>query len=360
MRRRQRGRRHQARRGEPGDRERQRGRPQRRRRHLVRRLLRRRSRSAATGSTTTPTRGSCSRSAPAPRSPATRCGRTAGRSPAGAGAAGIVVSSSGGADVTGNTVAWNADGIASSARAARVRPPSTSNRVRDNVVALAPQPGDGSDKMAVAWLQDWSGVLFSPPTQRRQRQRLLGQRRRAPVGTVRVERRHLHAHVVQRDAGRGRRRLPHPVSALDGPRERRRPGEPPGSLTPARLPVADRRGRGGAGSRRPIRPEPQLLVEATLGEQLAHVRDPLVPRAFELLEGDGDPVVGRRQLTRPVGGGPAWSRSPARRGCARSRRDSRACRLRRRPRTAPRCRARPRRRSRRGPGSGSSPTSHRR
>ncbi len=77
---------------------------------------------------------------------------------------GIVVSSSGSADVTGNTVAWNADGIAVISQSRPGSPAATNNRVRDNVVALAPQPGDGSDKMAVAWLQDWSGVLFSSPS----------------------------------------------------------------------------------------------------------------------------------------------------------------------------------------------------
>ena len=77
---------------------------------------------------------------------------------------GIVVSSSSGADVTGNTLAWNADGIAVISQNRAGSPAATNNRVRDNVVAMAPQPGDGSDKMAVAWLQDWSGVLFSSTT----------------------------------------------------------------------------------------------------------------------------------------------------------------------------------------------------
>jgi parallel beta-helix repeat protein len=74
---------------------------------------------------------------------------------------GIVVSSSGGADVRGNTVAWNADGIIVLSQSRSGAPAVTGNTVRDNVVALAPQPGDGSDKMAVAWLQDWSGPLYN-------------------------------------------------------------------------------------------------------------------------------------------------------------------------------------------------------
>jgi nitrous oxidase accessory protein NosD len=73
---------------------------------------------------------------------------------------GIVVSSSGGADVSGNTVAWNADGIVVISQSRSGAPAVTGNHVHDNVVAIAPQPGDGSDKMAVAWLQDWSGSLF--------------------------------------------------------------------------------------------------------------------------------------------------------------------------------------------------------
>jgi hypothetical protein len=32
--------------------------------------------------------------------------------------------------------------------------------VRNNVVAIAPQPGDGDDAYAVAWLADWSSPMF--------------------------------------------------------------------------------------------------------------------------------------------------------------------------------------------------------
>jgi hypothetical protein len=77
---------------------------------------------------------------------------------------GIVVSSSGGAEVSGNTVAWNSDGIIVLSQSRSGAPNATNNKVHDNVVAIAPQPGDGSDKMAVAWLQDWSGILFNAGT----------------------------------------------------------------------------------------------------------------------------------------------------------------------------------------------------
>jgi LPXTG-motif cell wall-anchored protein len=38
----------------------------------------------------------------------------------------------------------------------------TGNHVHDNVVAIAPQPGDGSDAYAVAWLADWTSPMFTP------------------------------------------------------------------------------------------------------------------------------------------------------------------------------------------------------
>ena len=75
---------------------------------------------------------------------------------------GIVVSSSGGADVTGNTVAWNADGIVVISQDRDGAPAVTDNRVRDNLVALAPQPGDGRDAYALAWLADWASPMFGP------------------------------------------------------------------------------------------------------------------------------------------------------------------------------------------------------
>jgi parallel beta-helix repeat protein len=74
---------------------------------------------------------------------------------------GIVVSSSGTTDVANNTVAWNADGVVVISQSRSGSPTVAGNHVHDNVVAIAPQPGDSSDKMAVAWLQDWSGVMYA-------------------------------------------------------------------------------------------------------------------------------------------------------------------------------------------------------
>jgi parallel beta-helix repeat protein len=74
---------------------------------------------------------------------------------------GIVVSSSGTTDVANNTVAWNADGIIVISQSRSGSPTVAGNHVHDNVVAIAPEPSDGSDKMAVAWLQDWSGVMYA-------------------------------------------------------------------------------------------------------------------------------------------------------------------------------------------------------
>jgi parallel beta-helix repeat protein len=74
---------------------------------------------------------------------------------------GIVLSSSGTTDVAANTVAWNADGIIVISQSRSGSPTVAGNHVHDNVVAMAPQPSDSSDKMAVAWLQDWSGVMYA-------------------------------------------------------------------------------------------------------------------------------------------------------------------------------------------------------
>jgi len=74
---------------------------------------------------------------------------------------GIVISSSAGAEVARNLVAWNADGIVVLSQSRPDAPAVTGNSVHDNTIALAPQAGDGSDKMALAWLQDWNGSLFN-------------------------------------------------------------------------------------------------------------------------------------------------------------------------------------------------------
>ena len=77
--------------------------------------------------------------------------------------AGILVSSSSSVTVSGNTVAWNADGISV---VSQDRGDATDNdvhgvTVRDNTIVMAHEPGDGSDVMGLAWLQDWNGVLFA-------------------------------------------------------------------------------------------------------------------------------------------------------------------------------------------------------
>jgi parallel beta-helix repeat protein len=77
--------------------------------------------------------------------------------------AGILVASSSNADVYGNTVAWNADGIAviSQNRGDTAWNSVTGNYVHDNTIVLSPRAGDSSDKFALGWLQDWAGVMFS-------------------------------------------------------------------------------------------------------------------------------------------------------------------------------------------------------
>jgi parallel beta-helix repeat protein len=76
--------------------------------------------------------------------------------------AGILVSSSSSVAVSGNTVAWNADGISIISQNRSDAPGSiVDDTVRDNTIVMAPQPGDGSDVMGLAWLEDWNGVLFA-------------------------------------------------------------------------------------------------------------------------------------------------------------------------------------------------------
>jgi hypothetical protein len=78
--------------------------------------------------------------------------------------AGILVSSSGDVEVDDNVVAWNADGISviSQERSDRPDDAGTQIDVRDNVIALAPQPSDTEDVFLLAWLQDGSGPLYDP------------------------------------------------------------------------------------------------------------------------------------------------------------------------------------------------------
>ena len=75
--------------------------------------------------------------------------------------AGITISSSANTEVADNIVAWNADGISVLSQNRTDAPAVVGNSVHDNTIALAPQPGDGSDKMALGWLQDWSGSMFT-------------------------------------------------------------------------------------------------------------------------------------------------------------------------------------------------------
>jgi parallel beta-helix repeat protein len=74
--------------------------------------------------------------------------------------AGILVSSSGGANVHGNTVAWNADGISVVSQSRSDRAPTTNISVHDNTVIMHPWASDSSDKFSLGWLQDWSGTLY--------------------------------------------------------------------------------------------------------------------------------------------------------------------------------------------------------
>jgi len=86
--------------------------------------------------------------------------------------AGILVSSSRNVEVANNLVAWNADGISviSQQRSdGNHFRPGISNwdsvvniSVHHNDIVLAPQTSDTSDKYMLAWLQDWTGVMFDP------------------------------------------------------------------------------------------------------------------------------------------------------------------------------------------------------
>jgi len=83
--------------------------------------------------------------------------------------AGILVSSSSNANVYGNTVAWNADGIAviSQNRGDPAWNSVTGNYVHDNTIVLSPRSGDTSDMIALGWLQDWAGVMFNTSSNNR-------------------------------------------------------------------------------------------------------------------------------------------------------------------------------------------------
>ena len=71
--------------------------------------------------------------------------------------AGILLSSSGTTTVSGNTVAWNATGIAVISQDRHDWPHSaTGISVDDNLIAAS------RGRYVLAWLQDWSGELFTP------------------------------------------------------------------------------------------------------------------------------------------------------------------------------------------------------
>jgi len=76
--------------------------------------------------------------------------------------AGILISSSGGADVSGNIVAWNYVGISVLSQNRQDWSHSaTDNNVHDNVVIAE------GDRYAVIWAQDWSGVLWNASSNNR-------------------------------------------------------------------------------------------------------------------------------------------------------------------------------------------------
>jgi len=77
------------------------------------------------------------------------------------GGGGIVAASSGGAEIYSNVLAWNADGITVTSQQRSDANPTTNIYVHDNVIVLSPQSGDASEKLMLAWLQDWAGTLTS-------------------------------------------------------------------------------------------------------------------------------------------------------------------------------------------------------
>ena len=72
--------------------------------------------------------------------------------------AGILISSAAGAEVHGNTIAWNAAGISVNSQGRDDSPgPHTGSRVRDDAIV---QDVVGEGREALGWRQDWDGVLF--------------------------------------------------------------------------------------------------------------------------------------------------------------------------------------------------------
>ncbi|MFI5262681.1 MAG: right-handed parallel beta-helix repeat-containing protein, partial [Candidatus Limnocylindrales bacterium] len=78
-------------------------------------------------------------------------------------AAGILISSSQNAEVYGNIVAWNRDGISVVSQSRADAPGSVSgNYVHDNTIVLGPPVAtDGSDKTLLAFADDWSSGMYA-------------------------------------------------------------------------------------------------------------------------------------------------------------------------------------------------------
>ena len=74
---------------------------------------------------------------------------------------GIVLSSSADAEVFGNIVAWNADGISVISQARGDNPGARDHYVHDNVIVISPKSTDRSDKFMLAWQQDHAGGIYS-------------------------------------------------------------------------------------------------------------------------------------------------------------------------------------------------------
>jgi parallel beta-helix repeat protein len=77
--------------------------------------------------------------------------------------AGILLSSSANTEVSGNTVAWNGDGIVVLSQNRDDQPASgiVGNYVHDNRIFGTDAWPDSNQNYTLGWLQDWSGVMFS-------------------------------------------------------------------------------------------------------------------------------------------------------------------------------------------------------
>jgi len=80
--------------------------------------------------------------------------------------AGILISSSKGANVFDNTVAWNYAGISVIGQQRSDSPGTTDNYVHGNVV-VEDQQAAGKDRYALFWGQDYAGPLYAPASNNR-------------------------------------------------------------------------------------------------------------------------------------------------------------------------------------------------